>query len=225
LFIVFPDPIEQDVQGKDGNFKLIYYAQRNRELSVFQKQKENGYSSHSPPELKFDITTSSAWVREEGSAPKYRWQANEAVDVCNSEIETRFWTSLGNGSPLYGADVEGSCFDNVIPFNFTQIKSTLKQGLKNQQIMGVTTPYLYVGSWRSMFGWHKEDMDLYSINYLHAGYPKFWYSVDLRDNKKFEEYVHSTFEDDFRECTEFIRHKNTLINPSNLMQIGIRLKK
>jgi hypothetical protein len=37
--------------------------------------------------------------------------------------------------------------------------------------------------------------------------------------------VHSTFEDDFRECTEFIRHKNTLINPSNLMQIGIRLKK
>lgn len=76
-----------------------------------------------------------------------------------------------------------------------------------------------------MFGWHKEDMDLYSINYLHAGYPKFWYGVDLRDNKKFEEYVHTTFEDDYKECKEFIRHKNTLIHPRNLMQIGIRMKK
>jgi jumonji domain-containing protein 2 len=37
-----------------------------------------------------------------------------------------------------------------------------------------------------MFGWHKEDMDLQSINYLHYGRPKFWYGVDLDDNEKFE---------------------------------------
>lgn len=92
-------------------------------------------------------------------------------------------------------------------------------------ILGVTTPYLYVGSWRSMFGWHKEDMDLYSINFLHAGHPKFWYSVDLRDNKKFESYVRSKFQDDFRECKEFIRHKNTLIHPRNMIGEGIRMRK
>ena len=120
---------------------------------------------------------------------RYRWESNEEIDAANSEIETRFCSSLGNGSPLYGADVEGSCFDEGVPWNLKEIDSTLKVGLRNQKISGVTTPYLYVGSWRSMFGWHKEDMDLYSINYVHAGHPKFWYSVDLRDNEKFEEYV------------------------------------
>jgi [histone H3]-trimethyl-L-lysine9/36 demethylase len=91
--------------------------------------------------------------------------------------------------------------------------------------MGVTNPYLYVGSWRAMFGWHKEDMDLYSINFLHTGNPKFWYSIDLKDNKNFESFVNHIYVDDYRECPEFIRHKNTLIHPRNLLQQKIRLKK
>ena len=53
----------------------------------------------------------------------------------------------------------------------------------------MTNPYVYVGSWKSMFGWHKEDLDLYSINYLHQGRPKFWYGVDVSDNEKFEDFM------------------------------------
>ena len=41
------------------------------------------------------------------------------------------------------------------------------------EIPGINTPYLYVGSWKTMFGWHTEDYDLFSINFLHFGKPKY----------------------------------------------------
>lgn len=76
-----------------------------------------------------------------------------------------------------------------------------------------------------MFGWHKEDMDLYSINYLHYGQPKFWYTVDMEDNAKFEEFAKAKFPEYFKECSDYIRHKTTLIHPQVLLDQGIRIRK
>jgi hypothetical protein len=44
--------------------------------------------------------------------------------------------------------------------------------LKNNEVPGISYPYLYAGCWKSMFGWHTEDFDLLSINYNHLGKPK-----------------------------------------------------
>jgi jumonji domain-containing protein 2 len=34
---------------------------------------------------------------------------------------------------------------------------------------------LYAGQWAAMFAYHVEDMNLYSVNYLHCGAPKSWW--------------------------------------------------
>ncbi len=80
----------------------------------------------------------------------------------------QFWNSLKYKAPIYGADTPGSIFDENALWNLSKIDTLLKKGLNND-ITGVTTPYLYVGAWKTLFAWHKEDMDLNSINYLHFG--------------------------------------------------------
>ena len=76
-----------------------------------------------------------------------------------------------------------------------------------------------------MFGWHKEDLDLYSINYLHHGKPKFWYGINIDCNQYFEEFAKSKFPEQARECPEFIRHKTTLFYPGLLVDNGIEMTK
>jgi len=119
----------------------------------------------------------------------------------------------------------GSLFDDGTPWNLAELETLLSKGLGDAKIPGVTNPYLYVGSWKSMFGWHKEDLDLYSVNYLHHGAPKFWYSVDLDCNRDFEEFMQESFPANYRRCHEFIRHKGTLVHPNVLLGEGIRMVK
>ena len=52
---------------------------------------------------------------------------------------------------------------------------------------GVTSAYLYFGMWGSTFAVHAEDMNLLSINYLHAGSPKYWYyAIAQEESRRFE---------------------------------------
>ena len=83
--------------------------------------------------------------------------------------------------------------------------------VKKFKIDGVTTPYLYFGTWKSSFAWHTEDMDLYSINYLHYGEPKTWYVIPPEYGKRFEELCSTLFPR--KKCSAFLRHKTTLIHP------------
>lgn len=54
---------------------------------------------------------------------------------------------------------------------------------------------------------HTEDLDLYSVNYLHYGAPKQWYVIPPAARQRFEGLIKGMIPDLFRACPEFFRHK------------------
>jgi CRISPR/Cas system CMR-associated protein Cmr3 (group 5 of RAMP superfamily) len=80
-----------------------------------------------------------------------------------------------------------------------------------------------MGMWKAFFAWHIEDMNLCSINYVHVGAPKQWYFIAPNQAAKFEEIAHQLFPAESRNCSEFIRHKTSLITPAYLESKGIKI--
>lgn len=75
--------------------------------------------------------------------------------------------------------------NNNYPWDLSKLDSTLKDCLSSKKLNGITDPYLYIGGYGTIFGWHVEDYNLPSINYLHMGSPKVWYVIAWDDYKIF----------------------------------------
>ena len=101
------------------------------------------------------------------------------------ELEIAYWKSLTFAPPMYGADMPGSLFDDrTTSWNVAKLENLLD--VLGTKVPGVNTAYLYLGMWKATFAWHLEDVDLYSINYIHFGAPKQWYSISQEDARRFE---------------------------------------
>lgn len=50
-------------------------------------------------------------------------------------------------------------------------------GFTRYQVPGITNSMLYIGAYGSTFPWHTEDADLPSVNYMHQGDAKIWFSI------------------------------------------------
>ena len=138
------------------------------------------------------------------------------------ELETAYWKSLTFNNPMYGADMPGSLFDDsTTSWNVAKLENLLD--VLGQKVPGVNTAYLYLGMWKASFAWHLEDVDLYSINYIHFGAPKQWYSISQADARRFEAAMRNVWPSDAKNCDQFLRHKTYLISPQ-LLQSQYNIK-
>ncbi|XP_077572841.1 lysine-specific demethylase 4B [Stigmatopora nigra] len=191
--MVIPAPISQVVTGQSGLF--TQYNIQKKSMTVGEYRKLANSKKYSTPRHKdFD------------------------------DLERKYWKNLTFVSPLYGADVSGSIYDEGIEeWNIGRLNTLLDMVEQECGIVidGVNTPYLYFGMWKTTFAWHTEDMDLYSINYLHFGQPKSWYCIPPEHGKRLERLAQGFFPGSSQGCDAFLRHKMTLISPSILKKYSI----
>lgn len=130
----------------------------------------------------------------------------------------QFWKTITYSSPIYGADLTGTLMDESAgAWNMNSLDSLLRYAF-TQKVKGVTEPYCYIGTWKAFFSWHKEDLDLSAINYIHEGEPKVWYSIAHEDSYVLENAAKNHFKEHYLHCKEFLRHKTFLINPLVLLK-------
>ncbi|XP_059200581.1 lysine-specific demethylase 4A isoform X2 [Centropristis striata] len=195
--LVIPAPIQQVVTGQSGLFTQYNIQKKAMTVREFRKMA-NSDKFCSPHYDDFE------------------------------ELERKYWKNVTFNPPIYGADVNGSLYNtDVKEWNICHLNTILdtvecESGIT---IEGVNTPYLYFGMWKTTFAWHTEDMDLYSINYLHFGEPKSWYCVPPEHGKRLERLAKGFFPGSSQNCEAFLRHKMTLISPSILKKYGIPFDK
>ncbi|XP_046364115.2 uncharacterized protein LOC124140527 [Haliotis rufescens] len=175
----------------------------------------------------FNIQKKSLTVREfEKLANSDRYKTPNHFDY--EELERKYWKNVTFGSPIYGADISGSLYDeDQTLWNINKLGTILDYvaGDYGIHIEGVNTAYLYFGMWKTTFAWHTEDMDLYSINYVHFGAPKSWYCIPPEHGRRLERLAQGFFPSSFQACPAFLRHKMTLISPHILKQYSIPYNK
>ncbi|EFJ09775.1 hypothetical protein SELMODRAFT_955, partial [Selaginella moellendorffii] len=178
---------------------------------------------------------------------KKKWFGGRPVTY--SDVEEQFWEiverSTGPVEVLYGSDLDTSVYGSGFPRpndavpkwakqdsweahanspwnlnNFPKLNGSMLR-LVNENIPGVIVPWLYVGMLFSSFCWHYEDHCFYSVNYLHWGEPKCWYSVPGSAYDAFEEVMRSTFPDLFHAQPDLLFQLVTMLNPAVLRDKGV----
>ncbi|KAI4485696.1 hypothetical protein M0802_012592 [Mischocyttarus mexicanus] len=197
LNLSIPAPICQVVTGKQGLYQQINIQKKSMTVKEYSKLA-NSDRYNTPRHFDYE------------------------------DLERKYWKNITYVAPIYGADVSGSLTDpDVNEWNINRLGTILDYVNKDYGISidGVNTAYLYFGMWKTTFAWHTEDMDLYSINYLHFGAPKTWYAIPPEHGRRLERLASGFFPSSYQSCSAFLRHKMSLMSPQILRQYSIPCNK
>ena len=165
--IDIPTPAQQNVSGQLGVYECLIIEKKKMKLKQFQEAADRALKQQGP-----------------------RW-AKAAAEGDSATIEAAFWKNIQYGEPpMYGADMVGSLFSPELPaWDLDKLDTILQKLLVEEKVTGVTQSYLYWGMARAFFAMHCEDMDLFSVNYLHGGAPKSWWAVPPDHADRVESFV------------------------------------
>ncbi|KIP08343.1 hypothetical protein PHLGIDRAFT_35021 [Phlebiopsis gigantea 11061_1 CR5-6] len=165
------------------------------------------------------------------------------VVVTETDAEREFWRLVESQNETveveYGADVHSTTHGSAMPTmethplsqyskdpwnlnNIPILPESLLRFIKSD-ISGMTVPWTYVGMVFSTFCWHNEDHYTYSINYMHWGETKTWYSIPGEDAEKFEAAIRSEAPDLFEAQPDLLFQLVTLMNPGRLREAGVEV--
>lgn len=219
-------PIIQSINmnGQRGVYS-IDNIEKKRKFSIEQCIKECGKLNNQPPVMRGERQKSLGQYdideHDELTYDDHDFKDPERL----KDLENKYWKGLAlGGAPMYGADLPGSLFDEkTTEWNVADLDNILTSLPTN--VPGVNDAYLYCGMWRATFAWHLEDVDFPSINYIHFGAPKQWYSIPQSDHQKFYELMSAIWPDEQLHCSEFLRHKTFLVDPSFIAKHGIQVNR
>ena len=236
--IKIKSPIQQHISGNKGLF-MVQNVEKNKTYNIIQwKDLSKDYVPPEDPKARRNSRKGSVSkstklkLKNHESSFKIddfeQFRTQYTIDLSDFQnperlkfLEEYYWKTLNFTTPMYGADTPGSIFpERLDVWNVAKLPNILDHMETN--IPGVNDSYLYAGLWKASFSWHLEDQDLYSINYIHFGAPKQWYSIPQEDRFKFYKFMQEQFPEEAKNCPEFLRHKMFLASPKLLQENGIR---
>jgi histone demethylase JARID1 len=159
--------------------------------------------------------------------------------VTEHDVEKEFWrlvqSQYTSVEVEYGADIHSTTHGSVAPtlethplnpyskdeWNLNNLPLLSLLRYIESDISGMTVPWTYIGMLFSTFCWHNEDHHTYSINYMHWGSTKTWYTVPGSSADKFEQAIRKEAPELFDQQPSLLFQLVTLLNPGRLLEMGV----
>lgn len=166
----------------------------------------------------------------------YSAMSDEEFDKLVANVERTYWEVVEKGSAAvqveYGNDLDTSTYGSGFPkpstrrrrpstpdmlspkfyrrtgWNLLKMPTEPASVLRHVQddLNGVTVPWLYYGMLFATFAWHVEDNYFYSMNYMHTGAPKTWYGIGSAHADQFETVLRQRLRCRFEKDRDLLYH-------------------
>ncbi|XP_022134320.1 probable lysine-specific demethylase ELF6 isoform X2 [Momordica charantia] len=226
IYIEYANDVPGSAFGEPRG-KFRYFHRRRRKRNYYHRSKERSSELRTG---EMGTLTDSLSLDSAGTSP--RNDLNTSSEILKASTSTVPSEDTSHNSRGKSSDscinMEGTAGWRLSnsPWNLQVIArspGSLTRYMPDD-IPGVTSPMVYIGMLFSWFAWHVEDHELHSMNFLHVGSPKTWYSIPGDHAFAFEEVVRTQAYGgsvDHLAALTLLGEKTTLLSPETVIASGI----